>query len=251
MKPASTNQYAPTVLSSLYGYPLKSALVILCLVFIGCVQGTAYHKKEAPHSLPPNSRVLLMPTDIQLFELTAGGLEEPKVDWTIAAQKHVHAALKSILMDKQDTLIEYEPIQGDPDKARAVEQIVKLHEAVGLEITVHKYIQPYTLPTKANEFTWSLGSSVNRLTERYEADCALFIHIRDSYASAGRKAAMFIGALAGIGVSGGQQVGFSSLVDLRTGEIVWFGRIHKQSGDLRTFENAHQAVEQLLDGIPL
>lgn len=251
MKPASVNQYGSAILTCLYGYPLKTALVILCFICIGCVKGTAYHKKETPHLLPPTSRVLLMPTDIQLFELTAGGLQEPKADWTATANKHVHAALKSILQEKQDILIEYQPIQDDPDKARAVDQLIKLHETVGLEITVHKYIQPYSLPTKANEFTWSLGSSVNRLTERYAADCALFIHIRDSYASAGRKAAIFVGALAGIAVSGGQQVGFSSLVDLRSGEIIWFGRIYRQSGDLRTFENASEAVKQLLDGIPL
>jgi hypothetical protein len=156
-----------------------------------------------------------------------------------------------VLQEKHDTLIEYQPLQGNPDKARAVDQLIKLHEAVGLEITVHKYMELYSLPTKVTKFDWSLGSSVNRLTERYKADCALFIYIRDSYASAGRKAAMVVGALAGVVVTGGRQVGFSSLVDLRTGEIIWFGRIYKQIGDLRTFENASKAVEQLLDGIPL
>ena len=251
MKLSNAITYASAMLSRLYRPALRSAVVILCFVCIGCMTGTAYHKKAAPHPLPPNSRVLLMPTDIQLFELTAGGLEEPKVDWTITAQKHVHVALKNILEGKQDTLIEYQPTPGNPDKDRAVEQLIKLHEAVGLEITVHKYMQPYSLPAKANKFDWSLGSSVNILTERYKADCALFIHIRDSYASAGRKVAIVVGALVGAGVSGGQQVGFSSLVDLRTGEIIWFGRIHQQSGDLRTFDNAFEAVEQLLDGIPL
>lgn len=192
-----------------------------------------------------------MPLDVQLFELSAGGLQEPKADWTEAAENHVHTALESFLQQQNDSVVLYEPPQNNPEKAHLNEQLMKLHETVGQNITIHTYYSGYNLPTKKDAFDWSLGEGVKRINERYDADCALFIFIRDSYASAGRKAAMAFGALAGFYVAGGFQMGFSSLVDLNNGNILWFGRLLRATGDLRTPEPAREAVLQLLDGIPL
>jgi hypothetical protein len=89
------------------------------------------------------------------------------------------------------------------------------------------------------------------LQREFGADYALFVYLRDSYSSEGRKAMMIGLALLGIGVSGGTQVGFASLVDLRTGDIVWFNRLISTVGDLRTLAPAHDAVEELLSGQPL
>ncbi len=50
---------------------------------------------------------------------------------------------------------------------------------------------------------------------------------------------------------GGQQVGFASLVDLETGDIVWFNRLVSGVGDLRTAEPARAAVDDLLADFPL
>ena len=122
---------------------------------------------------------------------------------------------------------------------------------LGQAITIHTYFAGYNLPTKQDAFDWSLGGDVQRLNDRYNADCALFIFLRDSYASAGRKAAMVVGALAGFYVAGGRQMGFASLVDLNTGDILWFGRLLRETGDLRKPEPASEAVQQLLAGIPL
>lgn len=251
MKAANTKG---NLISTLKHFPhaaLKSFFLIICLICIGCAATTGYKTNPAPPNLPPNARVLLMPLDVQLFELTAGGLQEPKADWTESAAKHVQAALEDLLQLKQDTLVAYQPPPDDPEKARFNEQLMKLHEAVGQSITVHTYFSAYNLPTKKDTFDWSLGEGVKRFNERYDADCALFIFIRDSYATAGRKAAMVFGALAGFYVAGGLQMGFSSLVDLHNGNILWFGRLLRETGDLRTPEPAREAVLQLLAGIPL
>jgi hypothetical protein len=36
------------------------------------------------------------------------------------------------------------------------------------------------------------------------------------------------------GIMGGVQSGFASLVDLRTGDIVWFNQLGRATGDLRS-----------------
>jgi hypothetical protein len=83
------------------------------------------------------------------------------------------------------------------------------------------------------------------------ADYALFVYLRDSYTSPGRAALMVAAALFGVGLQGGVQLGFASLVDLQTGQIVWFNRLVSPVGDLRTPEAAEKAVQELLVNNPL
>jgi hypothetical protein len=54
-----------------------------------------------------------------------------------------------------------------------------------------------------------------------------------------------------IPVPGGFQSGFASLVDLRTGKIVWFNRVLSVDGDLRNPDDARDTVGELLQGLPL
>ena len=250
MNTASKRTSFFSTLSCLFPPIFKSTALFVCLICIGCAT-TNYKANPPPPTLPKNARVLLMPLDVQLFELTAGGLQEPKADWTAAAETHVDTALENYLAQKKDTVLRYEHPQGNPEKSRMNEQLMKLHEAVGNSIMIHTYFAGYNLPTKKDTFDWSLGNGIQRINERYDAHAALFIFIRDSYASPGRKAAMVLGALAGITITGGFQTGFASLVDLQTGDVLWFGRLLRQTGDLRTPEPAYEAVSQLLFGIPL
>ena len=84
-------------------------------------------------------------------------------------------------------------------------------------------------------------------------DYALFLYASDTFASTERvllnvigTAGCFIGFCAP-GVGGGQQQAYASLVDLRTGEVVWFNLLQSQQGDIRTPEGAAKMVERLLD----
>ena len=105
--------------------------------------------------------------------------------------------------------------------------------------------------------TYSLQQMKAALREATGADYALFTYIRDSYASSGRKAMRVLGFLAGaamggyVDIGGGQQVGVATLVDLRTGQVVWFNLMSNQSGDLRDAEGAKETVVDMLTGLPL
>ena len=89
------------------------------------------------------------------------------------------------------------------------------------------------------------------MREAYGADYALFVFFRDSFATAGRAALIFVGALFGAHVQGGQQIGFASLVDLNSGDVVWFNRLFSGAGDLREADKAESATKTLLDNLPL
>jgi len=198
----------------------------------------------------PNARILLMPVDVELSELSAGGIPEPKADWTEAARSHLTPALQEFLRERGRQLVRFDEAALPQSERETAHQIVKLHQAVGGSIMLHRLSGLSDLPTKKDKFDYSLGPETRLLNRTSGADYALFVFVRDSYVSAGRVAVMAILAVGGVAVPGGQQVGFASLVDLETGDVVWFKRLARGHGDLRDAKSARETVDTMLAGLP-
>lgn len=227
-----------------------TALVVLVGLVAACAQTSSFQKSEAP-KVQRGAKILLMTPDIELYEISAGGMPVPKADWTAEAQRHVASALRQEFSDAGIGLVAYGSRASEGADEERHQQIVKLHRAVGQAILVHKYSQKMSLPTKQDKFDWTLGAGAAVLRRAYGADYGLFVYLRDSYATAGRTALIIAAAiLFGVSVEGGTQLGFASLVDLRTGDIVWFNRLVSKYGDLRSPERARAAVQNLLADMP-
>jgi len=225
------------------------AALAIVLLLGACAQTQSFLTSGDLAEKPANPHVLIMPTDVELSELTAAGLLEPNAAWTAAGRRNVDAALDALLAQRSAIAVRYDETDSAAKEAEA--QLLKLHSVVGGTILVHKYLPALALPTKKDIFDWSLGDGATALREPYGADYALFIYLRDSFASDSRKALIVVGAVLGIGVSGGHQAGFASLVDLRSGEIIWFNRLVSAAGDLREPELAREATHNLLKDLPL
>jgi hypothetical protein len=122
-------------------------------------------------------------------------------------------------------------------------QIIRLHEAVGGSILSLNTL----LPTKKNNFDWTLGPGARELAEAQNARYALFVYSRGTYSSAGRivMAVLFGGAT-------GAQLMFASLVDLQTGNIIWFNfAIAGPNADMRLPDGAASLVTSLMKDSPL
>lgn len=229
--------------------------LVLAIFVAGCVTPTVLVNKDRLPQDPEatRERVLLMPVDIELSELTAGGLLEPNAAWTATGKSHVDGAMDAMLEEHGTTPIRYRPSSPNVTFNDSDLQVVKLHEAVGNSILLHKYEPQFALPTKKDKFDWSLGEDVAVLRQAYDADYAVFTYLRDSFSSGGRVAYMiFFAALSGgIVPQGGSQTGFVSLVDLNTGEVIWFNRLIRGTGDLREQDGAEEALDLLFEGFPL
>ena len=225
--------------------------LLLTVMCTGCA--TTSHKAVADLSLRKNTeRILLMPMDIELNELTAGGVLEPNAAWTADANRFVHDAISEKIASQSRVEVidlNIESVQLDAEERKLQSQLIKLHEMVGQTILLHKYLQPFNLPNKSG-FDWTLGEKAEFLKKKFGADYALFIYLRDSYATAGRVAVILVASALGVGVSGGQQVGFASLVDLDTGQVVWFNRLMRGVGDLRNRDAAASSIDELLIDFP-
>lgn len=227
------------------------ALVLGWVVVLGVHAQTAPQSKNyAPgfSERSAGSKLVVLPAEVELFSVSGGGVQQPRADWTQAANDLIEAGLKS----RSALFGQGMSFLSDQD-ADDVAEILHLHKAVVRSVFLHHMVAgPYQLPTKGGRLDWSMGDAVKPLRDKTGADYALFVWVRDSYASAERKAAIVAFALLSGGglLQGGHQLAYTSLVDLRTGQVVWFNSLSRSSGDLREAAGAEETIETLLQRFP-
>jgi len=224
-----------------------------------CVQTRQYADVQFT---PPRGeyKLLVLRPDVTVGSLTTGGMIEPRADWTEQARANIIAALRAQQAGrggKLEILERRNQLSGVSDQE--VADVERLFYAVGQSIVLHKYLGAY-LPTKRGKgLEYTLGEDAVRLGQKTGYDYALFMHAEDEVASTGRIALGVLG-LAGCfvgfcapNVGGAAQLDYAGLVDLHTGEVVWFNVVRAGSevpgikfGDLRTPQGAEQMVERLL-----
>ena len=224
----------------------------------GCVQTRQYADVQFT---PPKGdyRLLVMRPDVNVNALTTGGVAQPRADWTEQARNNIIQALRAQQGDlggKVLVLSRRNELTGIT--ADEVADLERLHFAVAQSIALHKY-SGESLPTKYGKgLDYTLGEDAVALGRRTGYDYALFVYAEDNIASTGRTALQvlgvagcFIGFCAPSG--GSNQFAYASLVDLRTGEVVWFNVLQTGSqlpgvtfGDIRNQQGAAQMVERLL-----
>jgi len=225
----------------------------------GCVQTRQYADLQFS---PPQGdyKLLVLRPDVSVGSVTTGGMTEPRADWTESARANITAALKAQQAQLGGEVLIAEKRTDIPNAdAETVAEIERLNYIVDQSIVLHKYLGVY-LPTKRGKgLEYTLGREAVEFGQKTGFDYMLFLHAEDSFASTGRVALQVLG-IAGCfvgfcapNVGGGGQLAYASLVDLRTGEVVWFNVLQAGTqiagvnlGDIRTQEGAEQMVERLL-----
>jgi hypothetical protein len=225
----------------------------------GCVETRQYADVQFT---PPQGdyKLLVLRPDVTVGSITTGGMVEPRADWTDQARAGIVAVLRAQQAERGGhvQIIEHrnELAGVTPDELADVE---RLNAAVDESIVIHKYLGDY-LPTKRGRgLDWTVGDGAIQLGRKTGYDYALFLHAEDQVASTGRVVLGVLGAAGCIvgfcapNIGGATQLDYASLVDLKTGEVVWFNVVRAGSqvpgikfGDLRTPQGAAQMVERLL-----
>jgi hypothetical protein len=228
----------------------KMTIRLSLLVVVGMMSGCSITQvaTQGFSEVPDGARVAIVRPDIKFYLVSTGGVPEPEPDWTAAAREKFDVALANYVAlhnmkisspaEEQisDTLFEY----------------TRLHSAVGTTIQ-ENHFGCTKLPSKRigrgrdYEFDWSLGKGMSELG--LDADYALFVHYQDYQASGGRVGMAILAAALSVPVYFGHQGGFASLVELKTGNIVWYNNVPAATGDLRTDVGAEKIVGQLFKGL--
>ncbi|MET0182649.1 MAG: hypothetical protein ABW199_07170 [Caulobacterales bacterium] len=231
---------------------MRRLLVVLAvLMTAACVTQSRPKTFSGTIATPPaGSTIIVMAPDIQLSLLSAAGAPEPRADWSAAAQSNIAAALASNLQTQG-----HRPLALDPSTQMAGRsgQLIRLHDAVASSIILFNYAN-VRLPTHRDSFNWTLGPGTREIQTQHGARYALFIGGGGSYASAGRIATSVIVSVLfrTVATTGGGQQLYMSLIDLETGDIIWFNVASAGTGvDMREAEGARQLVNQVLEDSPL
>src|SRR5467141_1471047 len=125
----------------------SSVFAVIAVSFAAGASGQSKNLAPGFSNLPREAAVVIMPTDIELFSISGGGVLEPKADWTEAAMQHFKTALRD---KKQKLGLRARELAGkDADE---LAEVNTLHAAVARAIAMHHFKDQrgldLSLPTK-------------------------------------------------------------------------------------------------------
>jgi len=227
------------------------------LLLAACATGTtAVHKSvsQAPEKPLPR-KVLLLPVDIAVHEISAGGVVEKVDTWTEAASGHANDYLHELARSSGAFQLVAGP-QLAPDQKAQLDQHVALYEVVAGSAFLARRSPFQVWQQRAREFDYTLGPGLAPLADATGIDAAMVVIGSDYISSAGRRAAMVMGvllsALSGVLVMPQGGISFISVgvVDMRTGDLLWFGTDQGQATDLRNEADVRRMLEGLFRTYP-
>ncbi len=213
--------------------------------------------------------IVVFRPDVSVGAQKAGGVIEPNAEWTEAARTNIKAKMveRAAAFDARVEFVD--ELEGQ--HAALLTEYRYLFQKVSDAISNHM-VGSETLPTKRKflpdpggrggrgrtlqMLDWSLGPGTARLREATGTDYAMFVYSNDAYGDNGRKASQaagLLGCVIGVCeiVDSGVHVGYAGLVELATGNVVWFNTDPEMGGDPRKIEGADKRVGQLMQGFPL
>ena len=222
--------------------------LFLTIFLVGCASTASVKQIDRLDRVGVKPKILIMAPDVKYYLITASGVTQPHAEWTEAARINFADSLQDYANERN-----IEVISGNnADQLTDAEiSYQKLYSAVGASILSHYFNTGFSLPTKQGAFDWSLGPGVEVIGKQYAADYALFSYYRDYQASGGQVAqTIILGVLTGAQGNTGSERGFASLVDLRTGDIVWFNQVTNGAGELRDKDGARATIDALFKNLP-
>lgn len=235
-------------------------MMFACLLVSACAT-TAPQFRSHPRlneKLGQTRTITVIPLNIDVYQLSAGGVKEKIDEWCFQARRNVLTAVEEEL--KLIPLLNLksfsEAIMSEDQKSN-LEQTSALFDAINSSIIFHTYGPPEQLfPEKIQNFDYSLGPEVREFSE--QTDALLFVRAVDNISTAGRKAlqagSVLLGALVGVAVSPNVGITLVSIavVDAQSGDILWYN-YHGSGGDhdLRNPTNTTILVKEILSSFPL
>jgi len=195
-------------------------------------------------------RVVVLPVDIEVVEVSAGGVEEKVPDWSREASQSVFRALSAAIRKERNMDEVTAPRFSGADAAN-------LSEHLALYKLVVNTASKIGWEHKVKRFDYGIGPGLRALADKTGADAAIMVYGRDYASTAGRKARAVVGHIPILNIFTGPapKLGHSfvhiGVVDLRTGDLLWMSSSYREgSTNLRDPEDAAKMVNEIFEWYP-
>ena len=244
-------------------YKRGFVFLFACIMFSACAiaennRSNAQLNPQVNVKLESINSIMVIPLKTNVYEITAGGVQEEMDEWSFQARNNVMTAIQGELEKKPMIFIKpFEETLLSANQKSNLKETEALFDAVNYSIIVHTYGPPEQRFTdKVTNFNYSLGPEVQGLAR--DSDALLFVSLSDQIATSGRKAlqagSAIFGALVGFAVifHFGSTTLCIALVDTDTGSILWYN-YHGSKGihDLRNPINTTTLIKQLFKDFPM
>lgn len=194
-------------------------------------------------------KVVLLPPQIFVFELSAGGVPTRMGDWEAAARANLSAAARQGAAESRVFELLEAPAPDAMEQA-TLDAHIGLYDRVAESVFVYGRGEQSAWAHKKNEFDYTLGGGLNFLRDETGADAALIVLGADYISSSGRKAAFIAGLALGIVMPLGQSFVAAGVVDLKTGDVQWMGFDSSSSLDTRNPDDVNAMMRTLFETWP-
>lgn len=237
----------------------QKPLFSLATLLIAALVPVAAQAADTPHwvhykwlggkpALP--NKVVVLPVNIEVVEVSAGGVQEKVPDWSREAAQNVFKAL-SAAINKQRNM----KVVTAPNFAGAAASNVDEHLA--LYKLVVNTASKIGWEHKIKRFDYGIGPGLRAIANETGADAAIMVYGRDHVSTAGRKARAVVGHIPIVNIFTGPapKLGHSfvhiGMIDLRTGDLLWMNSNYRDgSTNLRDADDAAKMVNEIFEWYP-
>lgn len=244
-------------------------LVLLTSLFVAAIIGchsVAFAQNSISKEINGVKRIAVLPPRMDVYELRAGSSRLRISEWSEQAKDNLLAALVQEFKARNESGVEGVVIRDDElseNQKTELEQTNLLFDAVAASIARHVF-GPEPFDHKVSDFQYSLGRETQKLNLK-AADALLFVRGFDHISTAGRvglqMASLVVAAAAGaysgvllmppMGQVGTAGLMFT-LVDAKTGDLLWFGSDGGAAGtDLRKSTSSAALTNSIFRKFPL
>ncbi|MCB9771327.1 MAG: hypothetical protein H6754_02085 [Candidatus Omnitrophica bacterium] len=203
---------------------LRKLVLLAVALFIssGCASTNYRASPNYPTIAKQIKTIAVMPPDVKMFEISAGGISQEMDEWGEAAKKNIIEALKKNLADRYELNVKFIDEKWLKEKYKdAWRDNRSLYNAVSDSVYTHAFRGVGVFPYKVAAFEYTLGPEIDKLSSGLDADALLFIWGIDYELTGGRKAMEFFQAAIGGVYYFHPSVLTMGLVNAKTGDLDW------------------------------
>jgi len=195
-------------------------------------------------------RVLVLPPEVVVEEVSAGGVSEEVKAWSERATTNVERSIKSMVDSHPDLVAVPMPNLTDEEQ-KVLEQHLALYTMVGVTARLVTANDDPAWKHKREHFDYTLGPGLVYLQKKANADTALMVVGLDRVSSSGRKGTAVVAALFGVSIPLGSSNLVVGMIELESGDLLWTNSEFSYADeDLRKPEDAEDMIEGLFEEFP-